>query len=199
PLAGSVVPLRLSVTNTGIANTTVATVASSLGSYVVSANGGSVSGGKLTWSFSLAVGQTQTIDLWVQLPPGGIPVTLTASLVASAGSYTALPVVVSYNLQPLTRPGLDPAITDLTAYVNNQPSPGLLGWLLDPILGIETPAAKALDELKQANADLSSGKVQSALTELVQATDLLINDGSASLQPIRLEIDEAIFQTQKLQ
>ncbi|MGH8507042.1 MAG: carboxypeptidase regulatory-like domain-containing protein [Stenotrophobium sp.] len=199
PIAGRVVPVRLSITNSGIANTTVATISTSLGAYVVAANSGTVSAGKLTWTFSLGVNETQTVDLWIQLPPGGIPVTLTASLVASAGSYTANPVTVTYTVDPVTRPGLDSAITDLSTYVNNQPSPGLLGWLLDPILGIKTPAAQALQELQDANTHLGNGQVQRALTELVQATDLLINDGSASLKPIRLEIDEAIFQAEKLQ
>ena len=199
PVAGRVVPVRLSVTNTGIANTTLAKVSASLGSYVVSANGGTVSNGKLTWSFNLAVNETKTIDLWMQLPSGGVPATLTAVLTASTSTFTANPVTVTYAINPVTKPGLDQAITDLTDYVSHQPAPGLLSRIIDPILGIKTPTARALELLKAANQDLTNGKVQRALAEQVQATDLLINDGSAVLKPIRLEIDESIYQTQKLQ
>ena len=199
PLAGRVVPFRLTVTNTSIANTTVATVSASPGAYVLSANGGTVTSGQLSWSFSLAAGQSKSIDLWVQLPQTGTPVTLTAVLSASAGSYTANPVTVTYSLTPATRPDLDQAIADLTAYVANQHPASVVSAIIDPILGRKTPAAKALDDLKAAKQDLISGNVQRALQELVEATDLLINDGSHSLKPIRLMVDEAIYQTQKLQ
>ena len=199
PVSGRVWPIHLTVTNTGVANTTKVTVATSLGSYVVSANAGTVANGQLSWTTSLAVGQSTGIDFWIQLPVGGIPVTVTATLVASAGNYTALPVTVTETLNPVARPSLAKAISDLTTYVANQPPPGLLGQLLDPILGIKTPAAAALDELNEANQDLSSGNVQRALIELVQATGLLINDGSTGIVPIRLEVDEAIEETEKLQ
>ena len=199
PTAGRVVPVHLTITNTGIANSTQAVVTTSLNSYVVAANAGTVANGKLVWTTSLAVSQSASVDLWVQLSSDGSPVTVTATLTASTSTFTALPVVVTQVINPLVKPSLVKAIADLSTYVANQPPPGLLGLILDPILGLKTPAAAALGELKQAQTDLNAGNAQQALSDMVWATSYLINDGSASLKPIRLEVDEAIEQAEKLQ
>ena len=198
PLAGRVVPLHLNITNTGIANTTQATISTSLNGYVVAASAGTVANSKLVWTTPLAVGQTLGVDLWVQVSSDGSPVTVTATLIASTPTFTAKPVVLTQVLSPLVRPSLAKAIADLTTYVANQPPPGLLGAILDPILGIKTPVAAALDELKQAQSSLNSGNAGAALSDMTEAASYLINDGSASLKPIRLEVDEAIYQTEKL-
>ena len=199
PSAGRVVPLHLVITNTGVDNTTQVVVTTSLNSYVVAANAGTVANGKLTWTTSIAANQGAAVDLWVQLSSDGSPVTVTATLIASTSTFTAKPVVVTQLISPLLKPSLVKAIADLTTYVANQPPPGLLGLILDPLLGLKTPAAAALDQLKAAQQDLNNGNQQKALSEMTWATSFLINDGSTTLKPIRLEVDEAIYQAEKLQ
>jgi hypothetical protein len=198
PLAGRVVPLHLSISNPSIPNTTQVSVGTSINGYVVAASAGTVANGRLSWSTQLATGQTAAVDLWVQVSSDGSPVTVTATLLASAGGFTANPVTVTQVLSPTVKPSLTKAINDLTIYAANQPPPGLLGAILDPILGLKTPAAAALDELNQAQTDLNAGNAAKALSEMVEATSYLINDGSTSLKPIRIEVDEAIYQTEKL-
>lgn len=198
PLAGRVVPLHLTISNNGIANTTQATVTTSLNGYIVAASAGTVANGKLVWTTPLAVGQNLGVDLWVQVSSDGSPVTVTATLVASTPTFTAKAVVTSQLISPVLKPSLNKAIADLTTYVANQPPPGLLGLLLDPILGLKTPAAAALDQLKQAQTDLNAGRAATALAEMTRGTSYLINDGSSAVMPIRLEVDEAIYQTEKL-
>lgn len=198
PLVGRVIPLHLTISNSGIANTTQATVTTSLNGYVVAASAGTVANGKLLWSTPLAAGQSLGVDLWVQVSSDGSPVTITATLIASTSSFTAKAVVSNQVISPVLKPSLNKAITDLTTYVANQPPPGLLGAILDPLLGLKTPAAAALDGLKRAQSDLNGGNAAAALSEMVRATSYLINDGSNAVAPIRVEVDEAIYQAEKL-
>jgi hypothetical protein len=186
PLAGRVVPVHLTVTNDGIANTTQVSIASSTGSYLVASSVGTVANGQLTTTLTLAQGQNQGIDVWVQLPPAG-SATVTATLTASAGNATASPVMVTATFNPVSKPALDQAISDLTAYVNQQGKKCSQG------------AKQALNLMQQADKQLDQGNVQTALSQLVQATDQLIQDPSPALKPIRLEVDEAIYQVEKLQ
>jgi hypothetical protein len=189
PLAGRAIPVRLIVTNVGIANSTQIKVSTSMGGYVLSADAGSVTKGVLNATFDLAAGETKTLNFWVQTPAGGGPLTVTAQLTARAGAASASPVTLTTTLNPTVRPGLDQALSDLQAYVDRQPKQK----------SGQSPASSALKLLQQASKQLSQGNAQTALSQLVQASDQLIKDGSAAIVPIRLEVDEAIYQTQQLQ
>ena len=80
PYTGRVIPLVLTIQNQGIATPAAAIVTLPPGVTVVDPNGGTVSGNTVAWSFSLAVGQTQTETFWVQLPPNAGSLDVSATI-----------------------------------------------------------------------------------------------------------------------
>ena len=104
PYTGRVIPLVLTLQNQGIATPAAAIVTLPPGVTVIDPNGGVVSGNTIAWTFSLAVGETQTETFWVQLP-------------ANAGS-----VDVSATIDSGTSPNLVPqTTTDLLIGVQAKP------------------------------------------------------------------------------
>ncbi|MBN8233367.1 carboxypeptidase regulatory-like domain-containing protein [Corallococcus macrosporus] len=106
--ARAVVPLRLEVTNPGIAVPVTTGVALPPGAEVVDAGGGQVQGGTVRHAFALAAGETKQVRLWVRLPPeagpavfqavvegtlGGPPVTVTASTTLPVTAPPSLPSI----------------------------------------------------------------------------------------------------------
>ncbi|WP_162932421.1 carboxypeptidase regulatory-like domain-containing protein [Solimonas sp. K1W22B-7] len=199
PQPGRTVPLKLHLSNEGNAVSVVAKVSLSAGGYVVDAKQGTVAAGKLEWSFELAAGASIDNQLWVRLPPGGLPVMVSAQLTATSGTQTVDAGTITAELSPPLQPSLDDALAALTAYAATKPNPGLLGNLLGLIFDTRHPSKKALDHLKAANRALDQGDTAKALAELVLATDELIHDGSTQAAPIRHQVDEAIFETGQLQ
>lgn len=200
PQTGRTVPLKLHIDNDGNRASVVAKVSVSSGGYIVDAKAGTVAAGKLDWSFELEAGKGADNQLWVRLPPGGLPVTVSAKLTAASGTQTADAGTITIELTPPLQPSLDDALSALAVYAATKSTPGgLFGNLLGLVFDTRHPAKKALDHLKAAHRALDSGDTAKALSELVRTTDELIHDGSAQIVPIRQQVDEAIFETGQLQ
>lgn len=199
PQAGRVAPVRLTLQNQSIPVAGRVTVESSLGGYILSAKEGTVSGGRLTVEFNLAEGASKAVDFFVQLPPGGIPVTLTARVESYDGTIVYDQGSVTLAMTPMMPPGLDDAIAELQAYVSTQPQAGLVTQILDLVLDVRTPAKRALDHLVAADQALTNGDPVTGLTQMVEATDELIRDGTTAVVPIRKKVDHAILDAGGLQ
>lgn len=198
--AGRVVPLRLTLQNRSDAVTGTATITPSLGSFVVQASEGEiVSGGAVEWTFDLAENETETLDLWVSLPPGGIAATIGAKVEAVDGSVVYDEGTITIDLNPLPAPSLDDAIAQLDAYVATQPQAGLLTQVLGAVLNTRTPARRALEHLKLADEALINGNPDIALDEILWASDELLRDPAPAIQMIRKTVAGVATDTARLQ
>lgn len=84
PYTGRVIPLTLTVQNQGIATPAVASLTLPAGVSVIDPNGATVSGSSLSWSLSLAVGQTATETAWIKLPATAGSISVTAEVDSGA-------------------------------------------------------------------------------------------------------------------
>lgn len=96
PYTGSVLPIVLSIQNSGIATPGAAIVTLPAGVTVVDANGATVSGNTLTWTLNFAAGQNVTETFWVALPATAGSVNVSA--VVDSGTSPSLTTQTTANL-----------------------------------------------------------------------------------------------------
>jgi hypothetical protein len=169
---GAVVPLELSLENQGVAVAVAVKLTLSAGMQVMDPGTATVTGQMLSWNVSLAVNEEKTQYLWVRLPDQEGPVTLSANVIASAGSaqivYT--PTLTLSVTQPPTLGGLKADLDGLIK-ANHADKKAL---------------AKASGYLDQALKNITPGP---AIKEVLKATDALLGITDPAVVTIRVGLD----------
>jgi hypothetical protein len=173
PHTGQVVPLHLSLLNQGVAIGGRIQVTLPAGVTVIDPGTGQVSGGVWTSTYNLAVAQQSGFDLWMELPKVPGPVKFDALIqTGTAGAY------VDYTHATLTVTAVQPAsLADARALA---------------------AANRAFDRvshwLDTAQFWISHGRNDFALLSLLAATDELAACPSIQATPLRLDIDQVIWE-----
>lgn len=179
PFAGGVMPLRLVLTNEGIATPGRVLVRLPAGSAVVDASAGAPDPDAAVptwiWPYSLAEEQTVVLDLWVRLPEDGMAISLEA----------------------LVQTGIEPEFEDYET-VNLLITPQLhtgLGAAIGELAAASDKALKTvLNDLRLAQRQLDAADHEAALAYLLKATDRLMDMPGAEAYSIRLMLDRAIWE-----
>ena len=171
-LAGEVVPLHLSLTNTGIATPGQVQMTLPAGTVLVDPGSATVSGRTLTWSFSLAQSQQLGFDAWVQLPTTAGSTTFDASIqTGTSGSF------VNYTDALLTVTSVaPPTLAQVIALARSNHSFIVVSALLS--------TAQALE---------NKGCADVALLFLIESAEALIGNTTSQGIALRLDIDQLIW------
>ena len=170
--AGEVIPLHLSLQNQGIATSGQVQMTLPAGVTMVDPGSGTVSNGVLTWTYSLAVGQTLDFYAWVRLPDQSGSTEFDALIQTSQNGAFSDYGQVTYT-----------AGTDAYATITDALS----------LAGASREFRDSQFWLESAQWRLSRNQPQYALASLLQATDELVDNQSAQAVLLRLDIDQAIW------
>lgn len=170
--AGEIIPLHLSLQNQGIATSGQVQMAVPAGVTVVDPGSGTVSNGVLTFTYSLAVGQTLDFYAWVRLPDQSGATEFDALIQTSQNG-----VYSDYGHATFT------AGTDAYATITDALS----------LAGASREFRDSLFWLQTAQWRLSRNQPEYALASLLQATDGLVDNQSPQAVLLRLDIDQAIW------
>jgi hypothetical protein len=169
---GAVVPIELTLKNQGVAVSITATVTLPPGVSVIDVGTGQASGQLLTWTFPLAVDEQKSVTAWIRLPDQSGPVTLNATVIASAGS-------TSLTANPT-----------LTINVTSPEELGGIKATLEALVQADHPdkeaLARAIDRLAKAINNTDSSK---AIVEALRATDALLGLTDPIITSLRVSID----------
>jgi hypothetical protein len=171
-LAGEVVPLHLSLTNTGIATPGQVQMTLPAGTVLVDPGTAQVAGRTLTWTFNLAQSQQLGFDTRIKLPTSAGPTTFDASIqTGTPGNF------VTYTDALLTVTSVaPPALSEVIALAQSSRSFALVSVLLSTVQALENKGC---------------GNV--ALLFLIGAADALIGNTTSQGIALRLDIDELIW------
>lgn len=197
--ASRVVPVHFAVDNQSVETTARMKITTSPGSHVIQTTQGDIVAGGIEWELELAEGESQSVDFWVQLPPGGIETTVSAKIEAIDGSVVYDQGTVTLDLEPIAPPSIDDAIAGLAAYVATQPASGLITQLVGLVADVRTPAKRALDHLNAANTALTGGNVELALNQILSASTELMRDTNPLVLPIRQKVSQVATDAARLQ
>lgn len=171
-LAGEVVPLHLTLTNTGIATPGQVQLTLPSGTVLVDPGTAQVTGQTLTWTFNLAQSQQLGFDTWVKLPSSAGSTTFDASIqTGTAGNF------VKYTDALLTLTSVaPPTLAQVIALAKSNHSFILVSALLS--------TAQALE---------NKGCPDVALLFLLGSADALIGNTASQAISLRLDIDQLIW------
>jgi hypothetical protein len=178
--ARSYVVLRAVVTNVGIAADLKATFTPPAGATVLGTAPGSTpdSSGRPVWSFSLASGATQNLDIGLRLPAG--TGTFTASIsINSARGDLATPFSTSATLNVESADTVAPRVAgELSA--------------LTVASNEKSDRTKAVSDIQAAQASLAAGASDQAIALLIDAAGHLVNITSVDVTAYRVEVDRLL-------
>ncbi len=170
------VHIRLSLNNAGIATSGRAVITLPLDSTVLDAGPAQPqSGGQLTWPFSLAEGESETLNLWLQLPPRAGPA----------------------HTEALIQVGIEPAWNDhdtrlLTLTLATTPSLVQVADRLETLKDQDKHYKHALKKVHKARHKLADGHLEKALKESLKAAKELAKISADDAAQIRLLLAQAI-------
>lgn len=175
--AGGVMPLRLVLTNEGIATPGRVLVRLPAGSAVVDASAGAADPDAAVptwvWPYTLTEEQTAVLDLWVRLPEDGSAISIEALVQTGTEPEFEDYEIVNLLLTPQLHAGLGAAVSALDAASDKA---------LKPVL----------NDVRLAQRQLDAADYEGALAHLLKATDRLTDMSSAEAYPIRLMLDRVI-------
>ena len=176
----TVVPVTLTLRNTGVAATGHAAITLETGLSLVSINAGTLSDAHhATVPFQLATEQTYSTILWVRLDaPANLPPKITAAIQTSApttGTVTTVTLTLD-NLPTVT-------MAEIQAAAINLVSAG------------EPAAKRALVHITHAANRFVANQPANALKALLQATDKLVGHTASGLAALRRQLDDLIRMT----
>ena len=173
--AGSVAPVEIDVTNTGIAVDARVVVTPPPGGNVFLAENAVNSGtGTATWSFHLDVQEQKKLIVWLRLPPTPGDATVKAVIQTASGS------------------------SDYSDYGTLNLSLAVTGSSLSQVktavdaLAQEPRCHDLAEDMDHAAADFTAQKYDKALKRLVGVSDDLIRLDDQQADAIRLQLDEVI-------
>jgi hypothetical protein len=172
PRVGQVVPLHLVLTNKGLATPGRVVLPMPAGAAIVDAGTAQASNGTLTWTFDLAKDQRLELDAWVRLPATVGTASFDALVQTGTGSSYVDHTHAKLDLQTNARA----TIADARALAGSSPTFVKVRYWLD-----------------NAQFWLDRNKPYAALASLLAATDELIKCRHAQSAPLRLMIDQAIW------
>ena len=171
PVAGLAYPIKLTLTNEGIATLGRARITLPAGVTVADTGSATLEGTILAWPFDLAETGTQTFTAWLILPEGAI------------------------HLDALIQTGIDPDFVDhVTAALDITPqAEASVTDALNAVVALNSNQYKQVKKyLQWAEQDVVAGDHQQALSALTRASDALIKIGTAESGGIRLMVAEGI-------
>lgn len=170
PLANSVYPLRLTVTNLGLATPGRAILPLPTGVTVIDAGGAASEANRLIWNFDLAKDAAATFNVWLQLQDA--PVTFNATVESGTEGNYKIQRDLTLNVEPQQT-------DDLQAALDAVPSSDKA----------YRPVRKYLDWAQIAR---QAGDWPDVVDALRRAADALIPIGTPLAADIRLSVDRAL-------
>lgn len=163
---GAVVPIRITLTNQGIATVASVTLQAANLAFVDLREGSLVDDATVVIDVALAVGETKTLDLWVRLANLPGPASLTATVTAPTVGLVASAVYPLEAVQPETL--------------------GSIKARLDALIGANHPDRHAL-ELAAADLEraLQNFDPARAIADVLKATDALLGLADPAIVDIR--------------
>jgi hypothetical protein len=180
PVAGAVYPLRVNLSNEGIATPGEVVLTLPEGIAVVDVGQGESVDNTVTIPFELAEAQALDFDLWVRLPQEAAELSLQADMLTGTAPELTPYGSVGMSLQTTAATTVDTALEQLTA--------------VQAQLGKQ--AAKTVRrELDNAAAALGANDIAAALRALLDAGDALKDETGEGAQALRLTIARALWAT----
>ncbi|HSW12371.1 MAG TPA: carboxypeptidase regulatory-like domain-containing protein [Solimonas sp.] len=176
-LAGRVVPLRLTLHNEGNATAGQLRLPMPDGAVIVDRGTATVQGGVLVWNYQLEANGEKVLVAWVRLPLSAGQLTFTAEVFTGPASQLVPQGTASLSLRVIATGGLAEA---------------------RQLAASAAEFKQVRNWLDKADAALSANDADSALTQLVKASDELLKVSHAAAGDLRLMIDQALLDAGRL-